>query len=79
MSADALDRAPESNGGSGSYSIINWLASAASRPTSNSTSRNAMSMPLDTPAAVMMPRRLGAPPACGGMLDHPLRDVRRAQ
>ena len=47
---------PLSNGGCGSYSIISCAASAAVRSTSNSTSRSAMSMPLDTPAAVMIRR-----------------------
>ena len=52
----ALAVEPLSNGGCGSYSIISWHASAAVRSTSSSTSRNAMSMPLDTPAAVMIRR-----------------------
>ncbi len=41
---------PDSNGGSGSYSITSWRASASSRPWTRSVSDRAISMPADTPA-----------------------------
>ena len=44
---------PASNGGWGSYSMASCTAWAASGPYSSSVSRSAMSMPEDTPAAVM--------------------------
>ena len=56
ITSSLLASDPQSKGGWGSYSIISWAASAAVRSTTSSTRRRAMSMPLDTPAAVMIRR-----------------------
>src|SRR5947207_2728977 len=45
---------PVSNGGAGSYSMPSWMPRATSSPAMRATSRSAMSMPADTPAAVII-------------------------
>ena len=44
---------PLSNGGCGSYSMPSWIAWASSAPAIRAASVSAMSMPADTPAAVI--------------------------
>src|SRR4029077_19994262 len=50
--APQVDRLAQ--GGCGSYSIPSWIACAMSSPATRAASVNAMSMPDDTPAAVMI-------------------------
>ena len=52
VSGDAVRVEPESNGGSGSYSMPSWIALATSSWVIRATSVRAMSIPEDTPAAV---------------------------
>ena len=52
-SGDALSGEPESNGGSGSYSISSWIVFAKSSPAIFARSVSPMSIPDETPAAVM--------------------------
>ena len=54
MASDALATEPLSNGGCGSYSMPSWIACAISSPATCAARRNAMSIPDDTPAAVMI-------------------------
>src|SRR4051812_43435433 len=51
--AGALAGEPASNGGCGSYSMASWIIWAISGPFMWSSRTSAMSMPLETPAAVM--------------------------
>ena len=51
--AGALSTEPASNGGCGSYSMPSWIAWATSGPAIFAASTRPMSIPEDTPAAVM--------------------------
>src|SRR6266542_3479591 len=51
--AGALRGEPASKGGCGSYSRASWMPRATSSPATRAASRNAMSIPEDTPAAVI--------------------------
>jgi len=53
VSGRAFAGEPEPNGGSGSYSIPSWIALATSSPAIRAASRSAMSIPAETPAAVI--------------------------
>jgi hypothetical protein len=52
-SAPALAGEPASKGGWGSYSMASWIDRAVVSSTARATSASAMSIPEDTPAAVM--------------------------
>lgn len=54
-SGGALVGEPVSNGGSGSYSILSWILGDVS-PAMRAASVRAMSMPEETPAAVISVR-----------------------
>jgi hypothetical protein len=51
--AGAFSGEPARNGGCGSYSIPSWMAWATSSPAMRAARVSAMSMPDETPAAVM--------------------------
>src|SRR5712691_11334241 len=53
MWAGAVAGDPAENGGCGSYSIPSWMAWATSSPAMRAASVSAMSMPDDTPGAVL--------------------------
>lgn len=63
---DALLQWPELNGGCGSYSMANCIASARSRPAISPASQSARSIPADTPADVAtLPDRTMRSSGCG--------------